>query len=258
VNDHWRLTAGKKELNLGGFEFDYNPIRVIEYSDFVGGLTEIHISAQAAFMPVKGHDLQLEVFNANNNSVGKTYPGADLKRSRHPLGTAFNWTGDMLDGKLQTLWAYAYIHEAHRTDTHYLMLGQKLNLKRWQWFVDYYAAWENVDRHGLVSSETGDVARNVNYSSVISELHYQPTPHWNCMVKGGVEKASMRDDATFKNYRTSYTYQAAVQWIPDLSQDARISLAYVGRKVDYKDVCCLKDYNTDRIELSLIYRIKLY
>ena len=57
----------------------------------------------------------------------------------------------MLGGKLQTLWAYTHMHEAHRTDTHYLMLGQKLNLKRWQWFVDYYAAWENVDRHGLVS-----------------------------------------------------------------------------------------------------------
>jgi len=57
VNDHWRLTAGKKELSLGGFEFDYNPIQVIEYSDFVNGLAEFHVGAQVAFTPVKGHDL---------------------------------------------------------------------------------------------------------------------------------------------------------------------------------------------------------
>ena len=35
INDRWRLTAGKKELSLGGYEFDYNPIQVIEYSDFI-------------------------------------------------------------------------------------------------------------------------------------------------------------------------------------------------------------------------------
>lgn len=63
-------------------------------------------------------------------------------------------------------------------------------------------------------------------NSVIGELHYQPAAHWNLFVKGAVEKASLRKVEALRNYRTSYTYQAAVQWFTDLTQDARLSLAY--------------------------------
>jgi hypothetical protein len=258
LNERWRFTGGKKELSLGGFEFDHNPIQIINYSDYVDGLAEFHVSAQAAYTVAKGHELQAEVFNVNNNSIGRTYPGAGLQRSHHPLGTTLNWTGSMFNDHLQALWAYSYMHEAHHTDTHLLMLGTKLNLRRWQCFVDYYGAWEDIDRHGIVTAETGTWAAKTRYNSVVGQVQYQPAPHWNCFVKGMVEKASVGDMPAFHHYRTSYGYQAAVQWIPDLSQDARLSLAYVGKKVDYKQACGLEDYHSDRIELSFIYRIKAY
>ena len=78
------------------------------------------------------------------------------------------------------------------------------------------------------------------------------------MLVGGIESASANNVSDFHNYRKSYCYQAAVQWIPDLTQNARLSLAYIGKKVDYTSRCGLEDYNRDRIELSLIYRIKAY
>ena len=53
-------------------------------------------------------------------------------------------------------------------------------------------------------------------------------------------------------------YQAALQWIPDLSQDARLSLAYVGKTTHYNDAIGLPDYHSNRVELSLIYRIKIF
>lgn len=51
---------------------------------------------------------------------------------------------------------------------------------------------------------------------------------------------------------------AAAHWYPDLSQEAKLSLAYVGKSVKYKDGCGLEDFNSNRIELSLIYRIKIF
>ena len=258
INDRWRLTAGKKELSLGGFEFDYNPIQIIEYSDFMDALAEFHVSAQVAYTIAKGHEIQAEVFNTNNDKADKIYEGAGIERSRHPLGINLNWTGNMFDGRLQTLWACNYMSEAKGANTKMVLLGQKLNMEKWQLFIDYYGAWEDIDRHGIVTTDMGNIARKVAYNSVIGELHYQPAAHWNLFVKGAVEKASLRKVEAFRNYRTSYTYQAAVQWFPDLTQDARLSLAYVGKSVKYKDGCGLEDYNNNRIELSLIYRIKVY
>ncbi len=53
-------------------------------------------------------------------------------------------------------------------------------------------------------------------------------------------------------------YQAALQWIPDLTQDARLSLAYVGKTTTYNDAIELPNISTNRVELSLIYRIKIF
>ena len=50
----------------------------------------------------------------------------------------------------------------------------------------------------------------------------------------------------------------SVEYYPVKSQDFRVFLAYVGRKYDYSDKCKLADYNTNRIELGFMYRIKAF
>ena len=49
-----------------------------------------------------------------------------------------------------------------------------------------------------------------------------------------------------------------MEYYPVKSQDFRVFLAYVGRKVTYKDGVGLDKYNTNRIELGFKYRIKAY
>ena len=257
-NDRWRLTAGKKEITPGGFEWDFNPIQILQYSDFVDGLTEFHMGLQAGLKIAKGHELMAEIYNANNDRVEKMYAGAGLERSKHPLGGAINWTGNMLGGKLQTLWTFIGMKEAKNTSTYMITLGQRLNLKRWQLYVDYYGAWEGVDRHGIVSSEIGSVAKDVRYHTVVAEVNVQPHSHWNLMAKGMMEKATVKNNEALRNYRTSWGYQVAVQWYPDLTQNCKLSLAYIGKSVKYKSAAALQDYNRNRIELSMIYRLKLY
>ena len=50
----------------------------------------------------------------------------------------------------------------------------------------------------------------------------------------------------------------SVEYYPMKDQDFRVFLAYTGRRFDYSDKCGLKDYNTNRIELGFMYRIKAY
>jgi hypothetical protein len=68
---------------------------------------------------------------------------------------------------------------------------------------------------------TSVAAQGSNGGQGGDDKNIQPTAHWNLFVKGAVEKASLRKVEALRNYRTSYTYQAAVQWFPDLTQDAR-------------------------------------
>lgn len=62
----------------------------------------------------------------------------------------------------------------------------------------------------------------------------------------------------FKDFRKSYGYVGSVEYYPVKSQDFRVFMAYVGRKVTYKDGVGLDKYNTNRIELGFKYRIKAY
>ena len=106
---------GEQRVQLGVFEGANSP-------DFMDALAEFHISAQAAYTIAKGHEIQAEVFNTNNDKADRIYAGAEIKRSRHPLGINLNWTGNMFDGRLQTLWACNYMSEAKGANTKILML----------------------------------------------------------------------------------------------------------------------------------------
>ena len=47
-------------------------------------------------------------------------------------------------------------------------------------------------------------------------------------------------------------------WIKIKSQNFRLFLAYTGSKYDYSKASGLTDYNKDRIEIGMLYRLKAY
>jgi hypothetical protein len=181
--------------------------------------------------------------------------------------------GNRLWDKLENHWSYTYMHEASGVSNRFMMLGSLLTWNKWQCYLDYYRAWENIDRHGIVSAdaaragiaqpENGDATsaayiRDVRYQSLVGYCQYHFSPHWAGAVKGFAEWASAPDISALKNYRRNYGYQVALQWFPDLSQDAHLSLAYVGKTTCYNDAVGLSDRSSNRVELSLIYRIKIF
>ena len=263
-NDRFELTAGKEGVALGGYQYDDNPIQVLEFCDWLTGIDGFHLGLQGTYNMTKNQALILSLHNANNDRTNKYYfEDKTIKSSHFPLGATACWSGSFFGGKLQTLWSYTLLSEVQNNLGHLVMTGTKLNMKKWQLILDYYGAWEDVDHHKIVSSDmtkalgTTTLARDTRYHSVLLDGCYQPTPHWNLTAGVRYETASSSADPAFTGYRTNIGYQAAVQWIPDLTQDARISLAYIGRTTKFTN-SALDNYNLDRIELSLIYRIKAY
>ena len=278
-SDKFSVEAGKIFQPFGGYEVDENPIYIYEYSDLTGGLECYLGGVVVNYKPVPTQEIVVGVTNAHNDKFADVYGDNSLaiegdgtqnrilEKTRIPLGYSLGWNGSFLNNRLLTRWSWGIEGEARHKYSRMLILGQKLNLDRLQWYFDYMYQNDGLDRFGLASREVRDFfpavggevwLSDVNYTSFITKLNWQFAPQWNLMLKGMYETASVTKVDRFKDFRKSYGYVGSVEYYPVNSQDFRVFLAYVGRKVTYKDGVGLDKYNTNRIELGFKYRIKAY
>lgn len=79
------------------------------------------------------------------------------------------------------------------------------------------------------------------------------------MLKGTYETTSIAKIEDLHNYRKSIGYLGSIEYWPMPKKlDFRVFLAYLGHKYDFNKACGLQDYNTNRVELGFMYRIKCY
>ena len=310
-NDTWSIQGGKKCQALGSFEFDENPMFIYQYSDMEDNVDSSKGALNLLFNPSKDQQFSAEVSNTYNSKLadefgenakitarGNVEKGGstqleveDLEKSNSPLAYSLGWNGKFFDGKFQTRWSYTFRTQAKGKYSRFFRFGQKLNLEKLQWYVDYNYTYDDLDRMKIasnelrnnilsrtiplsetnetsatVASETGSedysnlYLSKVRYQGIVTKMNWQFAKDWNLMLKGMWETASTTKMEEYKNYRKAYGYIGSLEYYPARKekQDLRIFLAYVGRKYDYSKRCGLKDYNTDRIELGIMYRLKAY
>ena len=278
-NDKLSISGGKMCQIWGGFEFDENPMYIYQYSDMVDNMDNFMAGVTVSYKPIPTQEIAVEISNSYNGKFADEYgdeavvvnndEAHALQKSKNPLTYIINWNGSFFDGKLNTRWAWGLQTQAKGKYSRMLTLGQQLNLPKFQWYFDYMGAFDDLDRLKIATNELrdafvgGDAPGNVylgkvHYNSFITKANWQFAPSWNLMLKGMYETASVTKMEQFKNYRKSFGYMGSIEYYPAKQQDFRLFLAYVGRKFDYSTKCGLKDYNTDRIELGFMYRIKAY
>lgn len=278
-NDKLSISGGKMCQIWGGFEFDENPMYIYQYSDMVDYMDNFMAGVTVSYKPIPTQEIAVEISNSYNGKFADEYgdeavvvnndEAHALQKSKNPLTYIINWNGSFFDGRLNTRWAWGLQTQAKGKYSRMLTLGQQLNLPKFQWYFDYMGAFDDLDRLKIATNELrdafvgGDAPGNVylgkvHYNSFITKANWQFAPSWNLMLKGMYETASVTKMEQFKNYRKSFGYMGSIEYYPAKQQDFRLFLAYVGRKYDYSTKCGLKDYNTDRIELGFMYRIKAY
>lgn len=280
-NDKLSISGGKMCQIWGGFEFDENPMYIYQYSDMVDYMDNFMAGVTVSYKPIPTQEIAVEISNSYNGKFADEYgdeavvvnndEAHALQKSKNPLTYIINWNGSFFDGKLNTRWAWGLQTQAKGKYSRMLTLGQQLNLPKFQWYFDYMGAFDDLDRLKIATNELGgalvdadgDALGNayfgkVHYNSFITKANWQFAPSWNLMLKGMYETASVTKMEQFKNYRKSFGYMGSIEYYPAKQQDFRLFLAYVGRKFDYSTKCGLEDYNTDRIELGFMYRIKAY
>ena len=281
ISDRFTIAGGKLAQLWGGYEFDENPIYVYEYSDVVGNLGDFMTGVMASYHPTPNHEIAVEISNVYQEKFSERYgenPVAvngnkvtRIKKSNAPFLYIINWNGSMFNGAFTTRWSCGLQTLAKGKYSRMITLGQQLNLSKYQCYIDYMGAFDDLDQLGVATSELmhtlsyNDTEMSVNPHlgkvnyhtlTVKSDLHFAPS--WNLQLKGMYGITSVPNNTKLHNFRRSYGYVGTLEYFPVLMQDFRVFLSYVGHKYNYTRRCGLADYNTDRLELGIIYRIKAY
>ena len=238
LNEKWTATVGKMCQMWGGYEFDLNPMNIYEYSDFLNNMDNFMLGAMITYTPNPNHEFNL-------------YATATIKESNTPLAYIFNWNGNLLDGLVQTRWGAGLQSEADGYTNALVMLGTKLNLPKFQVFLDYMMANDQLDRLKFTPRSKAEVVKDAKYNSFVLKAEYQPAPEWNIFAQGLYETAN---SSLANNEFKGIGYFAGVEYLPFKEQDLRFFLAYIGRSRDTNSV----KVDTNRVSVGMMYRIKAF
>lgn len=257
LDEKWTITAGKMCQTWGGFEFDLNPMNIYEYSEFIEYMDNFMLGGMLTYAPNENHELNLQITNSRNDKLeaiyntntGRPRP-AGVNPSNSPLTYIFNWNGNFFDKKFQTRWAVGLETEAKNKYSKMVTLGNKLNLNKFQVFLDYMFAHQDLDR--LYLSGNGTTFEDVSYHTFILKPEYQFSEKWNVFMQGIFETASVDG----KSAKKSYGYYTGIEYMPFSDQDLRFFAAYVGKKYDFESSGV--DTYSNRFSIGMMYRIKAF
>jgi hypothetical protein len=256
LNEKWTATVGKMCQMWGGYEFDLNPMNIYEYSDFLNNMDNFMLGAMITYTPNPNHEFNLQITDVRNSNFADLYATATatIKESNTPLAYIFNWNGNLLDGLVQTRWGAGLQSEADGYTNTLVMLGTKLNLPKFQMFLDYMMANDQLDRLNytpLSNNGSATPVKDAKYNSFVLKAEYQPAPEWNIFVQGLYETAN---SSLANNEFKGIGYFAGVEYLPFKEQDLRFFLAYIGRSRDRNSAV----ENTNRVSVGMMYRIKAF
>ena len=256
LNEKWTATVGKMCQMWGGYEFDLNPMNIYEYSDFLENMDNFMLGAMITYAPNPNHEFNLQITDVRNSNFADLYATATatIKESNTPLAYIFNWNGNLLDGLVQTRWGAGLQSEADGYTNALVMLGTKLNLPKFQVFLDYMMANDQLDRLNytpLSNNGSATPVKDAKYNSFVLKAEYQPAPEWNIFAQGLYETAN---SSLANNEFKGIGYFAGVEYLPFKEQDLRFFLAYIGRSRDTNSV----KVDTNRVSVGMMYRIKAF
>ena len=267
TSDVFSMFLGKQCAAYGGIEFDLNPIEIYEYSDMVDYMSNFLTGANFQFQLNPDHQLQLQVLDSRSASMDDMY-GVGYEQSKVPLLYTVNWNGSF-GGVFNTRWSYSVMSQAKGYQSHYIALGNELNLDRFNAFFDVMYMREGIDREGIVTGIVGPKSdqghqNDAEYLSFVLKAQYRFTPQWNVFVKGMLENEGLSkgtSDLEKGKYRTAYGYLAGIEYYPLKNSNLHFFLTYVGRHYTYTDRAkrfgC-DDYSTNRISLGYIWQLPMF
>jgi hypothetical protein len=277
----WNLWAGKMCADWGGFEFDYNPIDIYEYSDIIEMADNFLTGVGISYQVHQNHSFTFQALDSRTKTFYELYGDQpNMTESKFPLALVGNWRGSFFNGKFNTIWSYAIHTEAKDIFMNYIALGNQLRLGKFTVEYDFKWSSEDLDRTGIVSATVPDVlvrgsdtltfpyaVRNTLYYSHWLHLYYRVNKHINIAFVGFVDFAKWKggDADPVKNtndIRVAWGYIPTFEYYPFKDLNLRFYANWVGRIYKYSDYAKtfpgIADYATGRFTIGFVSPLGIF
>lgn len=271
LNPKWSLTLGKMGGNLGGMEFDLNPINVYQYSDLIDNLDNFLSGVAVRYEATNNHAFTFQLLNSRTKSFeeifGDGIVGADkIEASKAPWASVLNWHGKLFEGKLITRWHYSLINDAKNEFQSNVTIGQQLNLGSWSFAYDFKLSLEDIDRSGIIRnliSTPGNriTLKDTKYSSHWLSIQHKLNSKWLLSLTAFVDLASVKDDfGNYQKVRNAYAYIPAIEYKPFDDLNVKFFVNYIGRNFRSstygQDIFNIDNVDTARISFGMSAPLK--
>jgi hypothetical protein len=281
LSKKWNISMGKMCADWGGYEFDYNPIDIYEYSDIIEMADNFLTGVGVSYQFHKNHSLSIQALDSRTRSFTELYgEQPNMTSSKFPLAVVGNWRGSLFKGKFNTIWSYAIHTEAKNTYMNYIALGNQLKLGKFTMEYDFKWSSEDLDRTGIVSATVPNVfvigsdtmnypyaMKNTLYYSHWLHLYYRINQKFNIAFVGMVDFAkwkggSIDPDKNTDDIRTAFGYNPTVEYYPFKGLNVKFFATWVGRIYKYSDYAKNRlgavDYSTGRFTVGFISPLGIF
>jgi len=223
---NWTFTVGKQSIQLGTFEYDYNPADIylptMIYNDFDGYKLGLNVGYH--FL---GQTLNFQLANSD----APQFAAEEYKNKSIALTTL--WEGNLFNGVVKTRWGYGAFQHAKTKFYNWLTFGTQLNAGKFTTELDYYFGNRDMDYSADVDDpELG--LRYVNDQSASVNLKYN-FGKFRPFVKG---TWNQRKDKKFdSNAYESWGIQAVMECYPFTNKyikDLRFHAMYAYSTTDFE------------------------
>ena len=273
MNRRFKLTVGKQALQLGGYEYWVNSIKVREFSDFNNNIACYQAGVNGAVSLSPTQQLNFQVVNNRGGDEDETFlygRPEEVGKVRVPMLSTANWDGYFFDLGLNLRYSVSWGQLADKRNILYLTAGNVWEKGPVLAYVDFMYSREGLDSKGLVSElsasrpEGGVTAQHVSYFATIANFDYRVHRHWNLYVKGAYETGSVYKANGFYEkglYRRTWNVQACAEYFPMENSELLIFLHLLYKNhglTQRAKALGADDYSSQRISLGLVYTIPVF
>ncbi len=273
MNRRFKLTVGKQALQLGGYEYWVNSIKVREFSDFNNNIACYQAGVNGAVNLSSTQQLNFQVVNNRGGDEDETFlygRPEEVGKVRVPMLSTANWDGYFFDRGLNLRYSVSWGQLADKRNILYLTAGNVWEKGPVVAYVDFMYSREGLDSKGLISElssnrpEGGVTAQHVSYFTTIANFDYRIHKHWNIYAKGAYETGSVYKANGFYEkglYRRTWNVQACAEYFPMKNSELLIFLHLLYKKhglTGRAKALGAEDYSSQRISLGLVYTIPVF
>lgn len=274
--DDFTVILGKQCIPYGGFEFDWNPVFVYEYSDMIEEMDNFMTGIDFGYK-MGDQEFRFNVANTRTRSFKGQYGGRydydSIKASGVALLYTLNWNGSFLDGAFQTRYSVSLGEEAKGKYMYYGAFGHQLQASIVRLTLDYMVSLEQLDRKGFLLGNGADQsygaiygvsfanrAQNAFYNTFVFKAECRVTDNINIFVQPMVDLAFHKDK--YENrvvedgngnsinvrehlYRTAQTNIVGVEYYPNKDENLHFFVTYINRNYFYNKE--LRDFGVDNM-----------